>query len=111
MRLRTIAWLFVFGSAICAGGALAYDCTGLPEWKRQAYYPADTEVQYEESAYVALENTKRDLPTQGDPWAPLGPCGSSGGGGGGGGGGATVGTSGKVAATSAQVVPRTKLSW
>lgn len=84
MKLRTIAGIITLGSLLFAGSLLAYDCTGLPEWKRQAYYLVGTQVQYQEVAY---ENTggpsKRDYPDEGPPWEPLDECESTGGGGGG----------------------------
>ena len=54
MKLCTISWIIAFGSAIFAGSVLAYDCNGVPQWKRQAYYETGTEVQYQEVAYVNL---------------------------------------------------------
>jgi hypothetical protein len=86
MKLRTIAGIITLGSLLFAGSALAYDCTGLPEWKRQAYYLPGTVVQYQEFAYVNDEPSKRDYPDEGDPWEWLGDCDSTGGGGGVGGG-------------------------
>ena len=83
MKLYRIASIIAIGSALFAGCAMAYDCSGLPEWKRQAYYLTDTEVQYLGKAYKATENTKRDFPDQGGPWNQLGACNTSGGGGGG----------------------------
>jgi hypothetical protein len=40
MKLRTIAGIISLCSVIFAGNALAFDgdCSGLTEWKRQAYY-------------------------------------------------------------------------
>jgi hypothetical protein len=87
MKLRTITWFIVLGSAIFSGNVLAYDCSGLPQWKRQAYYETGTEVKYQEVAYVNAEPSKRDFPDDGDPWSSLGACDSTGGGGGGSGGG------------------------
>jgi hypothetical protein len=84
MKLRAVAWIAAFGSVLVAGNALAWDCSGLPEWKRQAYYLAGTEVQYRDAAYVSEETTKRDFPDQGYPWTYLGECDDTGGGGGGG---------------------------
>jgi hypothetical protein len=83
MKLRTIAGIITLGSVLFAGSALAYDCTGLPKWKRQAYYLPNTVVQYQEVAYVNDEPSKRDFPDEGDPWECLGDCDSTGGGGGG----------------------------
>ena len=67
---------------------MAYDCSGLPQWKRQAYYPVGAQVQYQEVAYKNTgEPSKRDFPDAGYPWSSLGECASTGGGGGGGGSG------------------------
>ena len=82
MKLRTIAGIITLGSALFVGSAAAYDCSGLPEWKRQAYYLTGTEVQYQEVAYVNNEPSKRDYPDEGLPWFKLGECESTGGGGG-----------------------------
>jgi hypothetical protein len=86
MKLLTIAGIIGLCSAFCSAGVLAYDCSGLSEWKRQTYYLVGARVQY---LGVAYENTgepsKRDVPDQGYPWSELGDCDSSGGGGGGGG--------------------------
>ena len=87
MKFRTITWSIALVSAIFAGSALAYDCSGLPQWKRQTYYDTGTEVKYQEVAYVNAEPSKRDFPDNGDPWTSLGACDSTGGGGGGGGSG------------------------
>jgi len=66
----------------------AYDCTGLPEWKRQYYYLSDAQVQYQGIAYVnTIDGSKRDRPGEADNWLSLGACDSVDGGGGGGGGG------------------------
>jgi hypothetical protein len=87
MKLRTIAGIITLGSLLFAGSALAYDCTGLPEWKRQAYYLVGAQVQYQEFAYENTgEPSKRDYPSKDYPWSKLGDCDSTGGGGGGGGG-------------------------
>ena len=83
MKLRTIIWIIALGSSIFSGSMQAYDCSGLPQWKRQAYYETGTEVQYEEVAYVNAEPSKRDFPNAGDPWSVVGNCDSTGGGGGG----------------------------
>ena len=85
MKLRTITWIIALCSSILAGSTQAYDCSGLPQWKRQAYYETGTKVQYQEVAYVNAEPSKRDFPDSGDPWSELGNCDSTGGGGGGGG--------------------------
>ena len=82
---RTFLWIATLGSVLFAGNTLAYDCSGLPEWKRQSYYLAGTEVQYQGVAYKTAENSKRDVPDQGYPWSSLEACESTGGGGGGGG--------------------------
>ena len=88
MKLHKIAWILVVGAALFAGSALAYDCSGLPQWKRQAYYPVGAQVQYQEVAYKNTgEPSKRDFPDAGYPWSSLGECASTGGGGGGGGSG------------------------
>ena len=81
MKLRTIAGIISLCSALFAGSALAYDCSGLPEWKRQAYYLVGTEVQYKEAAYINSEPSKRDYPDEGGPWNYLGACDGTGGGG------------------------------
>jgi len=85
MNIRTITWLIPLGAALLAGAALAYDCTDLPEWKRQAYYLPGAEVQYLEIAYRndSDDASKRDYPDEGLPWASLGACDDPGGGGGG----------------------------
>ena len=86
MKLRTIAGVITLGSALFAGSVQAYDCSGLSEWKRQAYYLVGTQVQYQEVAYENTgEPSKRDYPDAGYPWESLGKCDSTGGGGGGGG--------------------------
>ena len=65
----------------------AYDCTGLPEWKRQYYYLYDAQVQYQGIAYVnTIDGSKRDRPGEADNWSSLGACDPVNGGGGGGGG-------------------------
>jgi len=73
--------------------ALTYDCTGLPEWKRQHYYLLDAQVQYQGTAYEnTIDGSKRDRPGEADNWSSLGACDAvdDGGGGGGGGGGGEV---------------------
>ena len=78
MKLRTISWIVALGSTLFAGSALAYDCSGLPEWKRQAYYLVGAQVQYQKVAYENKEEpSKRDFPTAGYPWISLGACGSA----------------------------------
>jgi hypothetical protein len=85
MKLRTIAGIIILGSLLFAGSVLAIDsidCSGLPEWKRQAYYLVGAQVQYQEVAYENTgEPSKRDYPDEGPPWSTLGDCGSTGGGG------------------------------
>ena len=87
MKLRTLVGVVALGTALFAGTAQAYDCSELPQWKRQTYYLAGSEVQYQEVAYVSEEATKRDLPDRGYPWTSLGPCDDPGGDPGGGSGG------------------------
>ena len=85
MHLRTIAWSIAFGTVFWAGSAFAYDCAGLPEWKRKHYYLLGDQVQYQETAYENVaEASKRDRPDPDydSPWLPLGACDSTGGGGG-----------------------------
>jgi hypothetical protein len=78
MKLRTIAGIMTLGLALFAGSALAYDCSGLPEWKRQAYYLVGAQVQYQEVAYKNTgEPSKRDFPDEGYPWSWLGDCSGS----------------------------------
>jgi hypothetical protein len=86
MKFHKLIWIPILFLAPLAHNALAYDCSGLQEWKRQAYYLPDSEVTYKETAYVNSEASKRDVPDKGDPWSPLGACDDPGGGGGGGGG-------------------------
>ena len=85
MKFRAILSITVICPALWASGAIAYDCSGLLQWKRQSYYLLGDEVQY---LNVAYENTaassKRDVPDAGYPWLSLGACDTSGGGGGGG---------------------------
>ena len=84
MKFRTIAGIVILGLTLFVGNAVAYDCSGLPEWKRQAYYLVDDQVQYQEVAYINTgEPSKRDFPDEGYPWESLGNCESTGGGGGG----------------------------
>jgi hypothetical protein len=88
MTLRIITWLTVLGCSLLAGSAWAYDCSGLPEWKRQHYYLEGAQVQYQGTAYEnTAESSKRDFPDRSANWLELGACGSSGGGDDGGGGG------------------------
>ena len=75
---------------LATGNALAFDCSDLPEWKRQRYYLLDDEVQYLDVAYVnRAESSKRDKPDPAldFPWESQGPCEPPDGGGGDGGGG------------------------
>ena len=84
MLSAVVALMPLFSSATVA----AYDCTGLPEWKRQSYYLSGAEVQYQSFAYVnTSDGSKRDLPGEASNWSSLGACDPVGGGGGGGGGG------------------------
>ena len=85
MKPRTFVSMMVLGAGVLAGSASAYDCSDLPEWKRQSYYLAGTQVQFEGAAFVSEEATKRDFPDAGYPWNYLGDCDAAGGGGGGGG--------------------------
>jgi hypothetical protein len=55
VKLHTFSWIAALVSVLFAANVLAYDCSGLPEWKRQAYYLADTVVKYQEFAYVNSE--------------------------------------------------------
>jgi len=91
---RIITWILLLGMTLAANSALAYDCSGLPEWKRQHYYLPGEQVQYQGSAYenTSTSGSKRDFPDQGEPWTLLDECTSSGAGGdpGGGGGGGNV---------------------
>jgi hypothetical protein len=85
MKLRAILVTVSLCLVVFAGSALAYDCSGLPEWKRQAYYLVGDRVQYQEVAYENTgEPSKRDYPDEGDPWELLGSCETTGGGSGGG---------------------------
>jgi hypothetical protein len=74
MNFRTVVWTVTLGLVLFSGYATAWDCTGLPEWKRQAYYLENTQVQYQGEAYYNQVASKRDVPDQGFPWNPLGPC-------------------------------------
>ena len=87
MNTRTftcaIGFLFLFWNA----NAVAVDCDGLPEWKRQHYYVLGDMVQYRDVAYQNLaESSKRDKPDPDYvfPWQSLGTCDAPGGGGSGG---------------------------
>jgi len=85
MNRQTITWIVALGAALGAGSALAIDCSGLPEWKRQAYYLLGDQVQYQQIAYEnTADSSKRDVPDEdGSPWETLGACEPAGGGGGG----------------------------
>jgi len=90
MKSRNFLLLFAFLPVFWAASAPAYDCSGLPVWKRQHFYLEGDQVQYQEIAYVNVAATsKRDTPDPaGDyPWEVLGACTDAGGGGGGGGSG------------------------
>jgi hypothetical protein len=47
MKLGTIAGIISLGSALFSGSVMAYDCNGLPKWKRQAYYLVGAQVPSE----------------------------------------------------------------
>lgn len=85
MRLNTIISIIAFCSVLWASGVLAYNCTGLSQWKRQTYYGPDAMVQYLNVAYKNTSGlaSKRDVPDAGGPWSSQGTCDASGGGGGG----------------------------
>lgn len=88
--MRRILWFFVMlFAAWLPHSALAYDCSGLPAWKRQHYYLPGEEVKYQGFAYqnVSGAGSKRDFPDTSDVWLALGECEASGGGDGGSGGG------------------------
>ncbi|MFG6447882.1 chitinase C-terminal domain-containing protein [Roseateles sp. BYS180W] len=74
-----------------AGGAWAYNCTGVAPWNATAAYAGGTVVQLNNQAYQAKWWTQNQSPATNagawDVWKPLGAC--DGGGGGGGGGGAS----------------------
>jgi hypothetical protein len=87
MNTRTftcaIGFFFLFWNA----NAVAVDCDGLPEWKRQHYYVLGDMVQYRDVAYEnQAESSKRDKPDPDYvfPWQSLGTCDAPGGGGSGG---------------------------
>ena len=87
MHRSSIIGIIMWFSLLFAGSLAAYDCSGLPEWKRQAYYLAGAEVQYQGFAYKNGDTpSKRDFPDQGDVWELLGECDPESGGGGDGGG-------------------------
>ncbi len=67
--------LIILVASLWSASGSAYDCTGLPEWKRQHYYLFGDQVQFMGFAYEnRAEASKRDRPDQGDPWVLLGPC-------------------------------------
>jgi hypothetical protein len=82
MNLRMVLLFLALISGFHAGTALAYDCSGLPLWKRQHYYLFGDQVQYQQVAYEnTAASSKRDTPDpdSNDPWLPLGACDDSGG--------------------------------
>ena len=91
MNRRLLLLLVAVFLPLFAPVTFAYDCTGLPEWKRQHYYLIGAQVQYQGTAYEnTIDGSKRDRPGEAYNWDSLGACGiddGSGGGGGGGGGG------------------------
>lgn len=82
MKFSPVAWIAALGLTLFAGNALAYDCSGLPQWKRQTYYLEGARVQYQQMAYTNEEPSKRDFPDDGYPWNSLGACEDTSGGGG-----------------------------
>jgi hypothetical protein len=90
MNARLFACSITLFLLLCAGNAPAFDCSGLPEWKRQHYYLLGDQVQYREVAYENLaESSKRDKPDPDYdfPWIALGTCKAPSDDGGGNGGG------------------------
>ena len=88
MNRRLLLLLVAVFLPLFAPVTFAYDCTGLPEWKRQHYYLIGAQVQYQGSAYEnTIDGSKRDRPGEADNWLSLGACDPVDGGGGGGGGG------------------------
>ncbi len=86
MNTRSLTCAFVLCTLLFSGDSLAFDCSGLPEWKRQHYYLLGDQVQYQDVAYENLaDSSKRDKPDPDYeyPWYSLGPCDASPGGGGG----------------------------
>ena len=80
MKQSTVIWITTLASLFCAGSVTAYDCSGLPQWKRQAYYLNGAEVQYQEKAYRnGGEPSKRDFPDAGEPWVFIEDCQPAGG--------------------------------
>jgi len=83
MNMRKVLLFIALLSVFHAVNTIAYDCSGLPTWKRQHYYLEDDQVQYQQAAYVNVAaSSKRDTPDPADdyPWYPLGACDDSGGG-------------------------------
>jgi hypothetical protein len=90
MNRRLFLVFFAVLLPLFAPVTFAYDCTGLPEWKRQHYYLIDAQVQYQGTAYKnTIDGSKRDRPGETDNWSSLGACDPIDGGGGGDGGGGT----------------------
>ena len=88
MNRRLLLLVIAVFLPLFAPVTFAYDCTGLPEWKRQHYYLAGDLVQYQGVGYEnTIDGSKRDRPGEADNWLPLGACDPVDGGGGGGGGG------------------------
>jgi hypothetical protein len=80
VKQSTVKWITTLASLFCAGSVTAYDCSGLPQWKRQAYYLNGAEVQYQEKAYRnGGEPSKRDFPDAGEPWVFIEDCQPAGG--------------------------------
>ncbi|MFO1253503.1 MAG: PKD domain-containing protein, partial [Inhella sp.] len=75
MRLNPLLALLLSSGAL---PALAYDCTGLPEWSAGAVYTGGKKVQQSLKAYEAKWWTQNDSPAlrsgQWDVWKPLGTC-------------------------------------
>jgi hypothetical protein len=89
MNTRNLTCAVALCFLFCSANSLAFDCSALPEWKRQHYYLYGEQVQYREVAYENLaESSKRDEPDPDYeyPWYSLGACEASSGGGGGGSG-------------------------
>lgn len=89
MYTRKVLQFLVLLSIFHVAGALAYDCSALPVWKRQHYYLEGDEVQYRDNAYVNVAtSSKRDTPDPASdyPWEWSGACDTPDDGGGGGGG-------------------------
>jgi hypothetical protein len=87
MSRRLLLVVFTVFLPLFAPVTFAYDCTDLPEWKRQHYYLISAQVQYQGIAYEnTIDGSKRDRPGEADNWSSLGACDADDGGGGGGGG-------------------------